>query len=212
MVITATSLWATCESSWASTPSSSSGSSRRSRPVVTQTTELFWLRPVAKALGMSLSATATRGLGMSASAQSRSMVPCSCGYCSGVTSPGPHRPFGDLVAEPELGDEQPAATISTISGQAPRSRTISTPMKHHVEQADQEHGGDHAARQPAVRGEARSVHVPSRGLRSRPGWPGDASDVIVSPRTSGHAPRGRPGVGTFARDGFTAEVRICNNK
>ncbi len=86
MVITATSRCATCDSSCASTPSSSSGSSRRSRPVVTQSTAWSALRPVAKAFGRSVSATATRGLGMSATAQSRSIAPCRCGCCSGVTS------------------------------------------------------------------------------------------------------------------------------
>ena len=51
-----------------------------------QTTAVLGLRPVAKALGMSVVAMATRGLGMSASAHSRSMTPCSSGACSGVTS------------------------------------------------------------------------------------------------------------------------------
>src|SRR5664280_3738520 len=40
-VITATSRWATWDSSWASTPSSSSGSNRRSSPVVCATTGLL---------------------------------------------------------------------------------------------------------------------------------------------------------------------------
>ena len=84
-VITVTSRCATCDSSCESTPSSSSTSSRRSRPVVTQTTERDGDRPVANALGMSVSATATRGLGMSAMAHSRSMAPWSWGACSGVT-------------------------------------------------------------------------------------------------------------------------------
>ena len=72
MVITATSLWATWDSSWAMMPSSSSGSRRRSRPVVAHTTVFFWFRPVANALGTSESAMATFGLGRSASAQIRS--------------------------------------------------------------------------------------------------------------------------------------------
>ena len=62
IVITATSRWATWESSWASTASSSGSSRRRSSPVVTQTTACFWFRPVAKAFGMSLWAIATAGL------------------------------------------------------------------------------------------------------------------------------------------------------
>jgi hypothetical protein len=53
---------------------------------VAHTTAALGLRPVAKALGMSVSAMATRGLGMSASAQRRSITPCSSGASSGVTS------------------------------------------------------------------------------------------------------------------------------
>src|SRR5215218_7802491 len=86
MVITATSRWATWDSSCDSTASSSGGDSRRWTPVVTQSTACFWFRPVAKALGMSLSAMATLGLGMSARAQSRSTIWCSSGACSGDTS------------------------------------------------------------------------------------------------------------------------------
>src|SRR5215211_6925945 len=86
MVITATSRWATWDSSCDSTASSSGGDSRRWIPVVTQSTACFWFRPVAKALGMSVSAMATLGLGMSARAQSRSTIWCSSGACSGDTS------------------------------------------------------------------------------------------------------------------------------
>ena len=85
-VITSTSRCATWESSWASTPSSSSAVSVCRMPVVTQTTERSGERPVANALGTDVSATPTRGLGMSASAQSRSIMPCSSGASSGVTS------------------------------------------------------------------------------------------------------------------------------
>ena len=86
MVMTATSRWATWEISWARTASISGSSSRRSKPEVAQTTAALGLRPVAKALGTSVSAMATRGLGMSASAHRRSITPCSSGACSGVTS------------------------------------------------------------------------------------------------------------------------------
>ena len=41
---------------------------------------------MAKAFGMSVSAIATRGFGMSASAHSRSIMPCSSGASSGVTT------------------------------------------------------------------------------------------------------------------------------
>src|SRR5918996_2569914 len=86
MVITATSRWATCDSSCDRTASSSGGDSRRRIPLVTQSTACRWLRPVAKALGMSESEMATLGLGMSARAHSRSTIWCSSGACSGVPS------------------------------------------------------------------------------------------------------------------------------
>ena len=88
-VITSTSRWATWESSCASTASSSSAVSVRRMPVVTQTADRLGERPVAKAFGRSVSAIATRGLGMSASAQSRSIIPCSSGASSGLTSRAP---------------------------------------------------------------------------------------------------------------------------
>ena len=50
------------------------------------TTAALGLRPVANAFGTSVCAMATLGLGMSASAHRRSITPCSCGACSGVTS------------------------------------------------------------------------------------------------------------------------------
>ncbi len=63
------------------------------RPEVAHTTALLGLRPVAKALGTSVSAMATRGFFMSARAHSRSMTPWSWGACSGVTTwpPMPNR-------------------------------------------------------------------------------------------------------------------------
>ena len=53
-VITSTSRCATWESSWASTPSSSSAVSRSMIPVVTHTAEWLGERPVANAFGMSV--------------------------------------------------------------------------------------------------------------------------------------------------------------
>ena len=92
-VMTATSLWATCDISWARTASSSSlSSSLVSRPWVAQTTATLLLRPVAKAFGIYVGAIATRGLGMLASAQSRSTTWCSraaSGESCGPTSRAP---------------------------------------------------------------------------------------------------------------------------
>ena len=85
IVITATSRWATWESSWESTASTSGSFNRRRSPVVTQTTACFWSRPVAKAFGMSVWASATRGFGRFAIATSRSMTAWSWGCCWAVT-------------------------------------------------------------------------------------------------------------------------------
>ena len=52
------------------------------RPVVTATAACFGLRPVANALGTSVSTIATRGIGSSAIAASRSIVSKSCGASS----------------------------------------------------------------------------------------------------------------------------------
>ena len=87
-------------------------------PVVTQTTDRLGERPVAKALGSAVSAIATRGLGMSAMAQSRSIIPCSSGACSAVTSRAPiARMASGVGAVPlEEGDADAArAPMSTDS-------------------------------------------------------------------------------------------------
>ena len=58
-----TSRFFTCDSSCAITPSSSAGDSVRIIPVVAQTVAFFWERPIANALGTSVSATAIFGFG-----------------------------------------------------------------------------------------------------------------------------------------------------
>src|SRR5712691_7931042 len=78
-VITSTSRFAMCESSCASTPSISCGSSRRHSPVVTATAACLGLRPVANAFGTSLSISAIRGFGRSAIAHRRSTMSWSSG-------------------------------------------------------------------------------------------------------------------------------------
>ena len=89
MVMTVTSRFLTWVSSWPSTPSSSLSFRRRTMPVVTQTTAFLGFRPVAKALGTSVSATAILGLGISACATSRSTIACSLGSSSEVTTFAP---------------------------------------------------------------------------------------------------------------------------
>src|SRR5437660_1188506 len=81
-VMIRTSRLATCESSWASTPSISCGSRRSQRPRVTATAACFGLRPVAKAFGTSVSTIATFGFGRSAIAQRRSTMSWSSGAWS----------------------------------------------------------------------------------------------------------------------------------
>ena len=128
MVITTTSLCATWDISWASTPSSSLSSSRLISPVVTTSTAFLLLRPVANAFGMSVCAIATRGLDMSASAHSRSMIPCSCGACSGVTSCAPDArsaTLSDQNREPNT-STAPRTTAKKMMAPAPCFRAIST--------------------------------------------------------------------------------------
>ncbi len=58
-------------------------------PVVAHTVAFFCERPIAKALGIGVSITHTLGLGRSACTHSLSMMPCSSGSSSGVTSLAP---------------------------------------------------------------------------------------------------------------------------
>src|SRR4029453_17724490 len=127
MVITATSRWATWDSSCDSTASSSGGDSRRWIPGVPQTTGGCLLRPVAKALGRSVSAMATLGLGMSARAQSRSITWCSSGACSGDTS-CPRIAARAIRSEKKNWKNRNPPAITTMSTQL-FSRTMRTPTK-----------------------------------------------------------------------------------
>ena len=110
MVITATSLCATWDSSWASTASSSRSSrSPCSSPVVATRTAVLLLRPVAKAFGIRDGAIATLGLGMLASAQSRSTMRVQPGRVRAVLRADHHGLSGaqrDLVGVEEGADPQ----------------------------------------------------------------------------------------------------------
>ncbi len=86
-------------------------------PVVTHTAECFGVRPVAKALGMSVTAMATRGLGMSASAHSRSIMACSSGAWCGSTTWA----LIDLSASESEKYHCPQAIASTITKPSPPS-------------------------------------------------------------------------------------------
>ncbi len=96
------------------------------RPVVAQTTAELGLRPVAKALGTSVSAMATRGFFMSARAHSRSMTPCSWGACSGVTR-WPPMPKRAILSENQYWTKRmTAANTSTMPMDRPKA--IRSPM------------------------------------------------------------------------------------
>ena len=58
-------------------------------PVVAHTVADFGERPSANAFGIAVCATATFGLGRSAWTHRRSIIACSCGACSGVTTRAP---------------------------------------------------------------------------------------------------------------------------
>ena len=79
-----------CASSCAITPSSSSCGIDLRMPVVTATTALLGLRPVAKALGCSCGATATTGMGSPARWRSRSTMRYSSGAWASVTTWAPY--------------------------------------------------------------------------------------------------------------------------
>ena len=149
-MITATSRCATWDSSCASTPSSSAGSSRRSSPVVTQIAAWSALRPVAKAFGISMSATATTGFGMSAVAQSRSITPCSWGYSSRSTT-RPCIAYSAIRSENQYCAPSSAAAITTTSTQD-FSSTIS------------------AVTNPTYSSPSRNSVMPIRAVSRRSGW------------------------------------------
>ena len=127
IVMTATSRCAMCAISCARTLSSSTGSSRRSSPVVTQTTEFFWLRPVANAFGTSVSAIATFGFGVSDMAQMRSTTPCSSGASCRETM----RPFmANSVIRSEkkycASRNRPATTSATTAHSGTKTKNAPT--------------------------------------------------------------------------------------
>ena len=84
------------------TPSSSAGESSSMMPVVAQTVAFFGERPSANAFGIRVLATATRGFGRSAWTHSRSIIACSCGASSGVTTRRAHRGQRELVGREQL--------------------------------------------------------------------------------------------------------------
>ena len=106
MVMTATSRWATCEISCDSTASTSGSSSRRSSPDVAQTTAALGLRPVAKALGMSVVRDGHPGLGHVGQRAQPIDHAVELGRLFGRDLLGVHGVHGDLGAEPVLAEQQ----------------------------------------------------------------------------------------------------------
>ena len=98
IVITMTSLCATCDSSCAMTPSSSSFVQPPLQAIGhAENGMLLVFRPVAKAFGRSVGEIATRGLGMSASAQTRSTIAVQLRRLLRGNEPCPRRGESDLV-------------------------------------------------------------------------------------------------------------------
>ncbi len=76
-------------------------------PVVAHTTARFWLRPVAKAFGTSLSAIATFGFGVFDSAHSRSMTGVEFRCLFGRDDFPVHGKQRDPVGAEELEQQEP---------------------------------------------------------------------------------------------------------
>jgi hypothetical protein len=127
-VMIRTSRLAMWESSCASTPSISRGSSRFQRPCVTATAACLGLRPVANALGTSVGMTATRGFGRSDMAQRRSTMSCSSGASSRLTTFAPEALRASLSEVKYW--KNASAPRSTIIGTSPKSKICTMTMKN----------------------------------------------------------------------------------
>ena len=134
-------------------------------PDVAHTTACFGLRPVANALGMSVSAIATCGFGMSAAAHSLSTIAWSSGASCGVTM----RPCirrANLVGEPVLENKMTTAMTITKPGEMPDAMSD----RHHtdVERADQEHRETSSGPRTVIRKESSSYSSTSSSSWNQP--------------------------------------------
>ena len=125
-VITSTSRFCTCVSSCAITPSSSAGESSSMIPVVAQTVADFGERPSANAFGIAVCATATFGFGRSACTHRRSIIACSCGACSGVTTRAPIAASASLSEANRFSAARPPAMIATVTPLTPEPSSATT--------------------------------------------------------------------------------------
>ena len=168
IVITITSRLITWVISCASTPSSSAGESRPSRPRVAQTVADFCERPSAQAFGISASITATRGFGRSAWMHSRSMIACSSGSSAGETSCAPSVASA-ILSEPTTWKKNRPTAMATISTRAGAARKMQRADEHGVEQPEQEQRQAHAGLEPGVAAECAALAKPCEDCRRRRG-------------------------------------------
>ena len=97
-------------------------------PVVAHTVADFGERPTAKAFGIEVWATAIFGFGRSACTHRRSIIACSCGACSGVTTRAPMAASASLSEAKMLTSARPPAMTATIAPLAPlASRATTSP-------------------------------------------------------------------------------------
>src|SRR3954469_19644400 len=125
-VMISTSRCWTWASSCATTPSSSRGSSRRSRPVVTHTVDARRERPIANALGISVSAIAIRGFGRSACTHRRSTTACSPGASDGDTMCAPIARSASLSERNSCASASPPTTTSMTTAPVPAHTSTAT--------------------------------------------------------------------------------------
>ena len=138
-------------SSWAITPSSSAGESSSRMPVVAQTVACFCERPMAKALGIGVSATEMRGLGRSAWMHRRSIIACSSGASCGETSRAPIERSASLSEVKNCSDEQAAGDDEDRDPAGAGGEQHAE--EHHVDHAEQEHRDEHPDLQAGVAAE-----------------------------------------------------------
>ena len=148
-VMISTSRFAMCESSWARTPSTSFGSSRSHRPVVTHTAACLGERPVAKAFGTGVSIIATFGFGRSAMAQQAldHVVQRRCLLAADDLAPG--------AASASLSEvkywKRAIATMITIIGATPTSGELDQgDAEDDVEEPEQAAREEHPNREAGV--------------------------------------------------------------
>ena len=152
------------------------------------------MRPVAKALGTSVSAIATFGLGMSASAHSRSTMRVQLRRLLGRDLAAAHRRTARSGRE-----KNHCATRNPTMRISPRPPQVADQHRaeHDEEQPEQEHRAAHAGGQPAVGAVARAAMARRRSAR-------DQALVASASSVRDLGERGCPRAGSTASDGSSA--------